>query len=874
MKWYNLSIDEVLKKLKANTSGLSNNEAKKRIEKYGINELPKEHDKNIFSILITEIFEPICLLLILTIIFCLFIGEVIDAITISFIVVVDLILGTYQEYKALKTKSSLQNMINVRVRVLRDGMEYMIDSKYVTKGDILILSSGDKIVADARILECSNFTTNESSLTGESINVLKTNENLKEIESIVDCSNMVFAGTNVITGRAKVVVVEISKDTEIGKIADKVINTKSEKTPLTIRMDKFSKQISIAILLISLIIFVILYLKGYEVNEIIILVISLAVSAMPEGLPLALTMALTIATRRMSKNNVIVKKLSCAESLGSCTLIATDKTGTLTVNEQTLKHIIVPNIGEIAVKGIGYNNVGKVNCIGTNINDARNIAKLGVINNEASLFKNNGEWNYFGDSIDIAFLSFGLKLGIKKENFNIVSLIPYESEKKYSAVFYKENGKCYCTVKGSLEVVISFCTTINGKRINRKKLKIENEKLASLGYRVICVACGEVNEKENYTEKDIKKLDFKALCAFIDPIRKDVKYSLEKAKKAGIKVVMITGDHPLTALSIAKTLNLVNSIEEIVTGDELEDYIKRGDKEFDNFIKDIKVFSRVTPLQKLHIVNSFKRQGEFVAVTGDGVNDAPALKSSNIGIAMGSGTDVAIDSSNMIITDDNFKSIVKGVEEGRNAYSNIRKVSFMLLSCGVSEVLFFMLSIIFNLPAPLLAIQLLWLNVVTDGLQDFALSFEKAEDGIMEELPRKTNESLFNKRLIEEVLVSGITIGLIVFLVWIILLKNNADVALSRGYIMTLMVFIQNVHVLNCRSEKKSIFEIPFNNPLVIFVIIFSILLQIIVMKVSLFSKFLKLETIPMIHMLVLFAISIIILIVVEIYKLIKNKSN
>ena len=873
MNWCKLKIEEVLKILKTDINGLSNNEANDRIKKYGNNVLPKEKDKNIISIFISEILDPICLLLIVTSIFCFFIGEVIDGSAIIFIIVVDLILGTYQEYKALKTKSSLSNIIKVNVRVLRDGMEYMIDSKLVTKGDILILSSGDKIVADARIIECNNFTTDESTLTGESINVLKNSEDINDAETVMDCKNMVFAGTSVITGRAKVVVVEISNETEIGKIADKVINTKQEKTPLTIRMDKFSKQISLAIIFISIIIFIILYLKNYQINEIIILVISLAVSAMPEGLPLALTMALTIATRRMAKNNVIVKKLSCAESLGSCTLIATDKTGTLTLNEQTLKHIVMPNIGEIDVKGTGYNNIGKVTCTNVNISDARNIAKLGVINNEAMLFKQNGTWNYFGDSIDVAFLSYGLKLGIKKDKFKIISSIPYESENKYSAVFFKENGKTYCTVKGSIEVISNFCTTTNGKRINRKKLVSENENLATQGYRVICVASGEVKEKDNYTLEDIKKLDFKGLCAFIDPIRKDVKQSLTKAKKAGIKVVMITGDHPLTAFSIAKKLDLVNSIDDIVTGDELDDYIEKGEKEFDSFIKDIKVFSRVTPLQKLYIVDSFKRQGEFVAVTGDGVNDAPALKSSNIGVAMGSGTDVAMDSSNMIIADDNFKSIVKGVEEGRTAYSNIRKVSYMLLSCGISEVLFFMLSIIFNLPAPLLAIQLLWLNVVTDGLQDFALSFEKTEDGTMFEKPRSTKESLFNRRLIEEVLVSGISIGLVVFIVWVILIKNNVDIVVSRTCIMTLMVFIQNIHVLNCRSEKKSIFEIPFNNPFIIIVIIFSILLQILIINVPLLGKFLKLTTIPFGHVVALLAISIIILIIVEIYKLLKNKS-
>ncbi|MBQ9181249.1 MAG: HAD-IC family P-type ATPase [Bacilli bacterium] len=873
MDWYSLNINEVLDKVNSRKTGLSNKEASAKLKKYGVNELPKQKEKSILGMIIDGIKDPICLLLIITAIFCLIIGEFIDAITITFIVVVDLILGTFQEYKAEKTKSSLSNMIDVKTLVLRDDMEYYIDSKLIVKGDILVLSSGDKIVADARIIECSNFTTNESALTGESINVEKTSGNFLNVSSIADCKNMVFSGTTVMTGRAKVVVVETSNNTEIGKIANTVINMKSEKTPLSIRMEKFSKQITITVFSISLIIFLLLYLKGYAIKEIFLLVISLFVSAMPEGLPLSLTMALTIGSNRMSKNNVIVKKLSSAESLGSCTLIATDKTGTLTLNEQTLKRIIMPNIGEITVSGTGYNDKGKVQCINCNISDARKIAKLGVINNEASLFKEKGIFQYYGDSIDIAFLSYGLKLGVKKGS-NIIYSIPYESENKYSAVFYKENDKTYCTVKGSLEVVSKFSKTLNGKRFNKTKVNDENERLASLGYRVICIASGEVENKDSYTVADIKKLDFKCLAAFIDPIRKDVNASLEETKKAGIKVVMITGDHPLTAFSIAKQLNLAKTTEEIVTGMELDEYLKKGEKEFDEFIKDVKVFSRVTPLQKYEIVNSFKRQGEFVAVTGDGVNDAPALKSASIGVAMGSGTDVAKDSSDMIIVDDSFKSITKGIKEGRIAYSNIRKVSFMLLSCGLAEVLFFLLTLILNLPTPLLAIQLLWLNVVTDGLQDFSLSFEKAEDDIMNQKPRNTHDSLFDRKLVHEVIVSGISIGLVVFVVWLFLMINNVDVTLARGYIMTLMVFIQNIHVLNCRSEDKSIFDMKYDNKLLFLVIIVSIMLQILVIKVPFLSNLLKVKAFPISHMIVLFTISIVILLIMEVYKCLKNKSK
>ena len=493
-----------------------------------------------------------------------------------------------------------------------------------------------------------------------------------------------------------------------------------------------------------------------------------------------------------------------------------------------------------------------------------------VLNNEATLEKKKNEYKHFGDSIDIAFLSLGLKLGIKIDDIKITDRINYESEKKYSAVFYKENNKDYCTVKGSLEKVLEFCTTMKvGEKtvkIDKELLKEQNESLASSGYRVIAIASSD--------KQKLNKMTFIGLVAFIDPIREDVKESINECKTAGIKVIMITGDHPLTAYSIAKDLNLIETFNEVTTGQEVDRYLEKGQKEFDKFIKTKKVFTRVTPLNKLEIVESLKRQGEFVAVTGDGVNDAPALKSANIGIAMGSGTDVAKETSSIIILDDSFKSIVLGIKEGRNAYSNIRKISYMLLSCGVAEVLFFLLAIILDMPMPLVAIQLLWLNIVTDGLQDFALSFEKAESNIMKEPPRNPKETLFNKVLAKEVLISGISIGLIVFIVWIYLINNlNMQISSARGYIMTLMVFIQNMHVLNCRSEKESIFKTPLRtNPLIIFSILSALILQIIFSEIPFLSSFLQTTSIPIPHMLLLFAISTIIILIMEIYKLIEKQ--
>ena len=873
-KWHSTEKEEVLEILKSSELGLDEKEVKLRQEKYGKNELPKGKTPSLLKIFIEQLLDPIVLLLVVAMIFSILIKENTDAIAIAFIILVDLILGTFQEWKANKNVEALKKLIEIRTKIIRSGKEIEVYSSDIVPGDIVLLSSGDKISADLRLIEVNNLTIDESVLTGESTSVSKISSAINKDVILAERKNMAYAGTSVLSGRGVGIVTATGLNTELGEIAQKVNTTKDTKSPLTIRMEKFSKEITFLVVAIAIIITVVLYSKGTSGSEIFLSVIALSVSAMPEGLPLALTMALTIGSNRMSKNNVIVKKLNSVESLGSCTVIATDKTGTLTVNEQTAKKIVLPDNSIFDIEGTGYNDKGKIIPLeNANIEDAKYISKLGVLNNEASLKKVKDGYEYFGDSIDIAFLALGQKSQINIDDIEITNRINYESENKYSAVFYKENGNNYCTVKGSLEKVLEFCTTMKvnnkNKKLDIEKIKKQHEDLASSGYRVIALASGKTKSEKP------EHLTFEGLVAFIDPVREEVTKSISDCKKAGIKVIMITGDHPLTAYSIAKDLGLVENYDEVTSGKELDEYFQKGKKEFDKFVKSKKIFTRVTPLNKLEIVESFKRQGEFVAVTGDGVNDAPAIKSANIGIAMGSGTDVAKETSSMIILDDNFNSIVLGIKEGRNAYSNIRKVSYMLLSCGVAEVLFFLLAIILDMPMPLVAIQLLWLNIVTDGLQDFALSFEKSEENIMKESPRNPKETLFNKELFSEVLISGLSIGIIVFIVWTYLInKLDMPVNIARGYIVTLMVFIQNMHVLNCRSEKSSILKVPIkSNPLIIFSIVSAIFLQVLFSEVPFLSKFLQTTSIPITHMLILFAISTTIIFIMEIYKCLKRKS-
>ncbi len=886
--WHSRNVDDILIELNTSKEGLTSEEAKERLKKYGLNKLPKHKKESFLKTFAKQFINPLTFVLIVTVILSFAIGEVIDAFFIAIAILLDVLLGTFQEWKASKEADSLRELFHVNAKVLRDGKEKQIYSEELVIGDIVVLKPGDKVSADIRIIESKNLTIDDSILTGESMTTVKISETLSEQTVVADRENMAYAGTPVITGRAIGVVVATSGETEVGKIANKVLGVKKTKTPLVLRMEKFTKQIVYFMVLVALVVTLLLYFRGYASRDIFFAVIALSVSAIPEGLSLALTLTLSIASRRMSKRNVIVKKLNAVESLGSCTIIASDKTGTLTVNEQTAKKILLPDGRTYSVEGTGYNGNGKViavNC-DNNFLDITNLAMLGVINNEAYLSKTNDQWEGYGDSIDIALLALAYKLDIKEEfkkSVKIKGAIPYESEKKYSAIFYEEDGKIQCTIKGSIEKVLSFCDTmmVNGKKkkIDSDFFNAQNEELANEGYRVIAVASGPgelFKNKNQYNDDDVPKLTMFGLIGFIDPVRKEAIEAIEKCQKAGIKVVMITGDHPLTSYAIAKELKLAKSYDEIATGNDIEMYIKKGELEFDNFVKSKLVFSRIAPLQKLAIVESFKRQGEFVAVTGDGVNDAPALKAANIGVAMGSGTDVAKETSDIIVVDDNFNSIVSGVEEGRNAYNNVRKVIYFLISTGFAEVLFFVLSIVFGYPMPLVAVQLIWLNLVTDGIQDAALAFEKGETSTMREKPRDPNERAFNRLLLTETMVSGLAIGIIVFVFWIYLIDvRKLDVMTARGDILLLMVFMQNVHVFNCRSEYKSFFSVPLkNNPLIVIGVLITLLLQFFVTSNTFMSSVLKTRTIPFNETLRIIALTIPILVIMEILKIIIRKKK
>ena len=654
---------------------------------------------------------------------------------------------------------------------------------------------------------------------------------------------MAFAGTVVTNGRGKGVVIATGKNTEFGKVAENVLYAENTKSPLTIKIDKFSKQISIGFIFLAIVLAVVLYLKNYAISEIFSAVIALTISAIPEGLSIAMTIVLSIASTKMAKKHVIIKKLNSVESLGSCSVIATDKTGTLTANEQTAKKIILPSNETAYVRGTGYNDIGQIEYEGNIANEIRDLSLMGTINNEATLKIEDNKWIHTGDAIDTAFLALGLKASVKNKA-KLVYRIAYEPVLKYSAVFFEENGKVYVTVKGAPEKILDFCEymNINGKveMLDKSRILRQNENLANEGYRVIGVARlkeKEIKNMQEYKEEDIKGLTFLGLVGFIDPIREGVPEAVDMCRKAGIKTIMITGDQKNTAEAIGKKLNIN------------------------------KIYSRVTPMEKLEIVNNLKASDEFVAVTGDGVNDVPALKAANIGVAMGSGTDIAKDTGDMIITDDNFSSIIKGVEEGRRAYNNIRKVIYLLLSTGFSEIILFVLAIIFNLPIPLVAIQLLWLNLITNGVQGDALAFEKDKEDVLSKKVKK--QKIFDKLMINEIFVSAITMSVIEFIFYFYLYKiKNLDIVLVRTYLLTLMVIIENIQIFNCRSERLSIFKITgSNNRFLMISIIITLCLQVIIVRSQEMANVFNLTTISIENIGALFLLAIPVLVVMEIFK-------
>ncbi len=893
--WHALPEKEIFEKLQTVTGGLSTGQASERQLKYGKNILPVKKPPTALTIFLHQFLSPLIYILLAAGGISIMMGEEKDAFFIFAVVLLNATIGTFQEWKAEKSAAALQSLLITTARVRRDGVEIQISSEELVPGDVVLLESGNRVPADLRLIQANQVTADESFLTGESLASEKnTKVSLRDDLPVTDRHNTAFAGSTVISGRGAGVVIETGIQTEVGKIAKSITSTKDAKPPLVLRMEQFARQITLIVVAASVLLAIVGILKGMPLMHVFFLAVALAVSAIPEGLPVAMTVALSIATNRMAKRNVIVRRLTAVEGLGSCTFIASDKTGTLTVNQQTVKLISLPPHDRFSVSGEGYAGVGEITnetgdaLTGEETTQLKELAIAGIMCNEGELSYNtaSGEWSHHGDAVDVALLTYGYKMGLDPVGVRLQSdntgEIPFESERRYAATFYRADGRIKAAVKGAVETVLPFCRDMMTSQgitgISRAAVEEELIVLAGMGYRVIAVAGAEMNEGEEISAfEDLEEpvLTLLGLVCFIDPLRPEVKIAVDKCKQAGIQVGMITGDHPATALAIARELGIADSENDIVTGAQLAGIQPADCPEFIQTVAGAHVFARVTPLQKLHIVDALLKLGHFVAVTGDGVNDAPALRRANIGVAMGSGTDVAKDTASIIVTDDNFASIEAGVEEGRFAYDNVRKVTYLLIATGLAEVILFALALIFNMPLPLLAVQLLWLNLVTNGIQDVALAFEGGEPGVMNRPPRKPTESIFNRLMISQTVVSGVVMALVAFSTWFWLLHIGWEEVPARNMVLLLMVLLENFHVFNCRSERVSAFRVPLRrNLLLVGGVLAAQLIHILAMHIPFFQNVLQASPVAFKDWIVMLLLASTILAAMEIFKFITRKNS
>jgi Ca2+-transporting ATPase len=832
MNWYSKSVDEALKELNVDPNkGLDTASAKERLEKYGANELKEEKGKSFFKKLLAQFSDFLVLILIGAALVSFFIGETQDAIVIIAIVIINAMLGLYQEGKAEKALEALKKMASPTAKVIRDGKTVEIDSRELVPGDIVILETGDIVPADLRIIDSKNLKIEEASLTGESVAVEKDSSKVLEGEvALGDRVNMAYMSTIVTYGRGKGVVVGTAADTEIGKIATMIQTFEDEATPLQKKLNQLGKILGTATILICLVVFGIGLIQGRDALEMFMVSVSLAVAAIPEGLPAIVTIVLAIGMNKMVKRNAIVKKLLAVETLGATSVICTDKTGTLTQNEMTVVKIYT-NDKIIDIEGVGYEPKGDFKLGDEKISpledkNVQSLLLMGTLVNDAELVENGGQYKIVGDPTEGALVTLAAKGGIDLDSLDKkyprIQEIPFDASRKMMTTFhegYVEN-KITAITKGAPDLLIQKCSHIllNGEVIPfteelKKKVLDTNINFSKQALRVLAVAY-KVFDKvpDNLDPENVEKdMIFVGLSGMIDPLRPEAKEAIKLCKKAGIDIKVITGDYKETAFAIAKDLGLVESEDEAMMGEELN---KISDEELREVVKRVKVFARVSPEHKVRIVTALKENGEIAAMTGDGVNDALAIKKADIGISMGiTGTDVAKNTADMILTDDNFASIVSAVEEGRIIFSNIKKFVFFLLSCNIGEILLVFLSIaVFNWPIPLLPIQLLWLNLVTDSFPALALGVEKGEPDIMSHPPRSTDEPILDRKMLLGVSFQSLAIAAASLLAfwWAQNSYGIENLVLVRTIVFTTLITAELLRAYSSRSQKYTLFKIGF----------------------------------------------------------------
>ncbi len=862
-----------------NLIGLTSKSAKDILSRVGSNTLPKFSHVSLTTIFIRQFKSPFIYILLIAAIISFTLGQLVNSFFIVLVLLLNAVIGTIQEYAADKAASSLIKLVPQQTTVLRDGRQFKIDASDIVPEDIVLLFSGDKVPADIKLISTKELLVDESMLTGESIPSLKKSfVKYKNFASVIERLDWCFAGTIVVRGRGIGIVIKTGAETQIGSIAKSVQDSRLSKPPLMQRIEKFTLRISYSMLVVISVIFLITYLRGDNIYDVFLLGVALAVSAIPEGLPVAITVALAIGMKRMAQSGVIVRKLIAIESLGSCTYIASDKTGTLTVNKMTIRKVILANNSEYKVTGEGLDIRGEiVERLEIDKDNLNLLLTTGILTSEAQLLHINDKWQADGDTVDLAFLVLAEKAGIDNQSFKNhhppLATIPYESESAFSASMNYFNDVLHLFVKGSVDKILCLS---EGSEIQQdfSYIKDQENQLAKEGYRVLAVAHRTLNKLPQNIKSELHSLEFIGLVGIIDPCRKEAIKAIKQCREANIKVAMITGDHKVTAAVLSQELGIARQQmgreKDIpVTGSQLIQAKAKGQGYFDKLVQKARIFARVEPQQKSDIVDSLIDQGEFVAMTGDGVNDAPALKHAHVGISMGlRGTDVARENSDIILTDDNFSSIVKGIKEGRVVYNNIRKVIFLLISTGASEVLLILLSLLFGLPLPLMPIQLLWLNLVTNGIQDVALVFEPEEGDELKKPPRDPNEPIFNRIMIERIFINSLVMSSIAFAIFYLQIKGGAGVLEARNVTLLLMVLFENVHVFNCRSETLSIFKQPIlGNPLLLFGMLMAQGIHITAMHIPILQKVLMISPVNINQWRNLLVIALTLILVDEIHK-------
>lgn len=893
--WHTLAVNELFSALEAKETGFSNEEAQSRLKEFGHNRLPHKPPPAWWEFLLRQFHSPLIYILGIAAIVALGAGDFLDAGFIFAVLAINALIGGYQEWRAEQSSRALQSLLHIRAAVMRGGEIFEVDAEDVVPGDIVWLESGNRVPADMRLLSAHGLEIDESFLTGESLAVLKDPAWTGEADAPMgDRRNLAFAGAIVQRGRGKGIVVNTGANTVVGQLALDVLDTSGGRPPLLERIERFSKTVAIVVLVSVIIIALMgIVLHGYSIHDMFMFSIALAVSAIPEGLPAALTVALAIATTRMAARGVIVRRLAAVEGLGSCTLIASDKTGTLTCNELTVKEIRLADRTILHVSGEGFAPNGDVVRDGEALQKGQNsaldaLARAAVLCNEGDLHQRDGSWVWRGDPTDLALLTMGHKCGWLREatldEFKQINEIPFEPEHAFSATFHRFQDEGWVFVKGAPERVLSMCEWSEGSQAPSDFHKLA-ETMAERGFRVLALAEGKADPSmdESQPPPAPEKLKFLGFVGMIDPLRTGVKEAVKACHKAGVGVCMITGDHPVTALAISRDLGLANQPNQVISGRQLEG---KSQEELKEILKQIRVFARVTPRQKLELVEAARAAGHFVAVTGDGVNDAPALRTANIGVAMGkSGTDVAREAAELVISDDNFATIVAGIEEGRVAYDNVRKVIFLLISTGAAEVILLGMALAVGqrVPLPLLPVQILWLNLVTNGIQGIALAFEPNEGDTLRRKPRPPQEPIFNRLMIERTIVSAMVIALVSLAAFWFLVpphhsdspQYEADVKAARNCLLLLLVLFENVHIGNCRSETRSAFKhSPFRSPFLLGGMIIAFLVHVASMYIPMFQKLLGTEPVSLETWITMVILALTVFVAMELHKLYWRKRH